>query len=188
MMGTGMGLGLGFGLGGAFGQQMGGLSSQMRTNLQEGVPPPPPTGGPMTAPQLYLMVGGKQLGPITVAEIRALVTSGEVKGDTLVWKPGEAAWQRADGHPDLQALFRPPPANQEVTPTSIYLFIENQQAGPFSPEQVAGMVSAGKIKGDTLVWKPGFAGWVRADSQADIQKMLGTMGSPPPPPIPSGQS
>jgi uncharacterized RDD family membrane protein YckC len=41
----------------------------------------------------YYAAGGRQAGPITEAELDALITSGAVKGDTLVWREGMQEWQ-----------------------------------------------------------------------------------------------
>ena len=39
--------------------------------------------------------GGKQLGPVAPAELRALVTSGRLQPTDLVWKPGMENWVQA---------------------------------------------------------------------------------------------
>ena len=41
----------------------------------------------------YYAAGGKQVGPVEEAAFDGLVTAGVIRGDTLVWHEGMAAWQ-----------------------------------------------------------------------------------------------
>jgi hypothetical protein len=50
---------------------------------------------------------GKPQGPVTEAELKQLIATGQVPGDGLVWSPGMAGWVKASQVPGL-AL--PPPA------------------------------------------------------------------------------
>ena len=50
----------------------------------------------------YHSVGGKQQGPVTHREMERLVSSGELKKETLIWKDGMENWKPAgDVLPDL---------------------------------------------------------------------------------------
>lgn len=73
------------------------------------------------------------------------------------------------------AASGPPPL-----PTAVAYFagINGQQAGPFDMNTLQQMITAGQITGDTLLWKQGMAGWVKA---ADIAEVSGLFGSVPPP-------
>jgi uncharacterized protein (AIM24 family) len=42
---------------------------------------------------MYVLIGSEQLGPISEAEVRARISSGEVDGTTLIWYPGLEQWQ-----------------------------------------------------------------------------------------------
>jgi uncharacterized RDD family membrane protein YckC len=57
----------------------------------------------------YYVEEGQQAGPVTQAEFDALVRSGKIRADTLVWREGMAAWQphREVGAPP--PLSTPPP-------------------------------------------------------------------------------
>jgi uncharacterized RDD family membrane protein YckC len=66
----------------------------------------------------YYAAGGRQAGPVTEAELEALVSSGAVRGETLVWREGMAEWQRLD-------VARP------VAPQSVTV------ARPATPDQAA---------------------------------------------------
>ncbi len=69
------------------------------------------------APAWFAMLHGKQLGPMTSAELRARIAEGAVGPRTYLWKDGMEAWQRAKDLPGLQGLFpqlpqapKPPPS------------------------------------------------------------------------------
>jgi hypothetical protein len=42
---------------------------------------------------------------------------------------------------------------------AIYLFENDTQTGPFSPQQIAEMQAMGSISQDTLYWQDGMADW-----------------------------
>src|SRR5262245_37850718 len=68
----------------------------------------------------------------------------------------------------------PPPP-----PTSAWHVVEAGQAvGPWSPEQLAQAVAAGRVGPDTLVWCAGMANWAAARTVPALAPLLG----PPPPP------
>lgn len=52
------------------------------------------------------------------------------------------------------------------------------QKGPFSVEQMAALVRAGTVRGDTMVWSAGMAGWVPLSASP----LAGQLGVPPAPP------
>ncbi len=47
------------------------------------------------------MLNGAQAGPVTSDELNVLFTAGTLKGDTLVWRQGMAAWLPANQVPEL---------------------------------------------------------------------------------------
>lgn len=50
----------------------------------------------------YIAKDGSQVGPLTDSALTALLNSGEISADTLVWREGLADWQRLDAtRPDL---------------------------------------------------------------------------------------
>ena len=58
------------------------------------------------------MKNGVQTGPATTDEIKNLITSGAIKGDTMVWREGLAAWAAANTQPEFAGATpaAPPPA------------------------------------------------------------------------------
>src|ERR1700722_9806285 len=60
--------------------------------------------------QWYIANGGRQEGPYSDEQLRALIASGKVGGDTLVWSTGMENWTKAEAIPGLiGSAPRPPP-------------------------------------------------------------------------------
>lgn len=82
-----------------------------------------------------------------------------------------------------QGMVAPPPM-----PTVAYhVALNGQAAGPFDMGVLAQMVAAGTLTKTSLVWKPGMANWVQADSVQELQGLFNTNIPPVPgstPPIP----
>lgn len=74
-----------------------------------------------------------------------------------------------------QHINTPPPLTQ------FYSAVNGQQSGPYTLDQLAGLVSSGTIKRETLVWKTGMAEWVKAETVAEFSAVF--MNTPPPPPV-----
>ncbi len=56
------------------------------------------------------------------------------------------------------------------------------QQGPYDPAALSGLVGAGTLTRETLVWKDGMAGWLPA---AQVPEVGGLFGAAPPP-LPPG--
>jgi membrane protease subunit (stomatin/prohibitin family) len=69
-----------------------------------------------------------------------------------------------------QAPPPPPP------PPAWHLVQNGQATGPFTLEQLARFAEAGALRGDTLVWTPGMAGWSAA---AQVPQLAPLVGAPP---------
>ena len=74
-------------------------------------PPPPPreTPAPRDAPSWFAMIQGKQVGPMSHAEIALKASAGQVGPRTYLWKEGMDSWIRAKDVPGLVPLFAAPP-------------------------------------------------------------------------------
>lgn len=64
---------------------------------------------------------------------------------------------------------------------SYHAAIDNAPAGPFDPVALAAQVKAGKVGRSTLVWKPGMANWVAADTVDELKALFAHL----PPPLPT---
>lgn len=91
------------------------------------------------------------------------------------------AMQGAAQQPQQQAPQGGPPPLP--TQTQWYAAINDQQAGPFSPQQVQAMVQQGQISRETLVWKQGMAGWEPAGQVGDLANLFGAVPPPLPPKV-----
>ncbi len=108
MMGAGMGMGMGMGMG----NQMGNMYAQNQFNPQTGMqnqqntpPPPPPVS------QYFVAVNGAQQGPYDDNTFRAMIQSGAITKETVIWKAGMAGWVAAGTVAELASFFNstPPP-------------------------------------------------------------------------------
>ena len=69
----------------------------------------------MSEPIWYFANGDVQRGPVTEAQIRALIGTGNLKPDDLVWKEGMPDWMPAG---EVPGLFEPQPASGAAEPNS----------------------------------------------------------------------
>jgi len=71
----------------------------------------------------------------------------------------------------------PPPMTQ------YFIAVNGQQQGPFDEASFRGMIQAGSVNKDTMVWKNGMAAWTAAGQVAELASLF--MNTPPPPPPPA---
>lgn len=60
-------------------------------------------------PIWFAMLGGKQTGPLTRAQLGNKIAEGAVGPRTYMWKDGMASWERAKDVADVSVMFGPPP-------------------------------------------------------------------------------
>jgi hypothetical protein len=66
-------------------------------------PPPPPAAAPIADDVRYFIAtNGQTTGPFTLAEIKAKIADGSVKGLTMMWKKGMAAWEPAEALAEIK--------------------------------------------------------------------------------------
>lgn len=81
-----------------------------------------------------------------------------------------------------QSMQAPPPA-----PTTQYhVAVNGQQSGPFTIPQLQQLIQQGQINGQTMVWKPGMAGWELAANVGELAQLFVQSTPPPMPPTPQG--
>lgn len=73
----------------------------------------------------------------------------------------------------------PPPLN--TPPVQWYAAINNQQAGPFSEDQLGELIMQGKVTKESLVWRQGMADWAKAGTIPELADKFLTL----PPPLPN---
>lgn len=91
----------------------GGAAKQTGPVPGEATAAPPtavPGGSPPSRtvhPVWHYAVGSEQYGPVTLLELRGLVTSGQLTADDLVWKEGLADWTPVSDVGELNAVKKP---------------------------------------------------------------------------------
>lgn len=80
----------------------------------------------------YAVIGGKQAGPFSLAELKSRMARGELKPRHFVWRAGMSDWKRASELAELSPRFktcspRPAPAEELDTGEATRFFME--QAG-----------------------------------------------------------
>jgi membrane protease subunit (stomatin/prohibitin family) len=74
-----------------------------------------------------------------------------------------------------------PPPLPAGAPNSFFLGINNQQAGPFDLNALAGKARDGSLTRSTLVWRQGMPTWVAADTVPELQPLFAAVPPPLPP-------
>jgi len=85
----------------------------------EGVAPvgrPQPAPTPRDPPIWFAMIGGKQVGPVSRAEVALKTAQGAIGPRTYMWREGLGPWQRARDVSELASLFAPPPGKAAPPP------------------------------------------------------------------------
>jgi hypothetical protein len=66
----------------------------------------------------YYAEAGKSVGPLSLADLMAILSRGSDDRGIMVWRNGFSGWVRAEEVPELAALIiKPPPLPQELEPT-----------------------------------------------------------------------
>ena len=55
---------------------------------------------------------------------------------------------------------------------SYYVYINNQQQGPFTSAQIGNMIASRTIDMNAQVWKQGMAEWMPINKVADLKKLF----------------
>jgi membrane protease subunit (stomatin/prohibitin family) len=93
---------------------------------------------------------------------------------------GVAIGQQMAGAMGSTGSAAPPPI-PSAGAASYYVGINGQQTGPFDAATLAAKAKDGSLPRTALVWKPGMAAWVAADSVAELKDLFATV----PPPLPT---
>jgi membrane protease subunit (stomatin/prohibitin family) len=100
------GAGIGMGMGFAMANQMAQSMNPQNQQAAQQQPGPPPLGS-----AYHVALNGQQAGPFDMSTIGNMVKSGQINGDTLVWKQGMAGWDKASSVGELLSILNqtPPP-------------------------------------------------------------------------------
>jgi membrane protease subunit (stomatin/prohibitin family) len=104
----GMGMGMGFAMANQMGQAMSNPGTLPPSPPSQGTPLPPPL--PIGS-SYFIGHNGQQTGPFDLTALKEKAMVGHLTRQTLIWRQGLSAWQRAEEVPELRDLFAttPPP-------------------------------------------------------------------------------
>lgn len=70
------------------------------------------------------------------------------------------------------------PLGQQMTAHAYHVILDNKPTGPFTEPELSRLISEGKVKKDTHVWRPGFAKWELVENVPEVLKLVAL--APPP--------
>lgn len=107
----------------------------------------------------YYVRESQSAGPFTLEQMIERIRDAQIKEETLVWKAGMADWQKLKDT-ELKEYLPTPDVKPEGDQ---WYFVDanNKQNGPYTVEQMKGLIQAHQIYGNTFVWKTGMADWKR---------------------------
>ncbi len=116
--------------------------------------------------KIYIHRDGKNYGPLTVEETVKLAKRGGITAADPVWTGDSENWVRAADVTFLAGIFGALPA--EPPQAQYYVRVGEETAGPMALDEVIGMVNAGRLKSDDLVWFPEEKRWKRGAEALEL--------------------
>ena len=102
----------------------------------------------------YYVSNNDSKGSFSMDEMKAKITSGEINGNTLVWKASMKDWERLE-NTELNEFISTSTSND-------WYYVENNDSkGPFSESDMKGFMDSGILTGNSFVWKTGMQDWER---------------------------
>lgn len=102
----------------------------------------------------YYVSNNDSKGSFSMDEMKAKITSGEINGNTLVWKASMKDWERLE-NTELNEFISTSSSND-------WYYVENNDSkGPFSESDMKGFMDSGVLTGNSFVWKTGMQDWQR---------------------------
>ena len=94
-------------VGGAVGQNIAGSMNNMMAGVNQPVQQTQPGAVPPPVPNMayHVAVNGQATGPFDISVLANMVTSGQFTVESLVWKQGMAAWEKAGNIDELKVVF-----------------------------------------------------------------------------------
>jgi membrane protease subunit (stomatin/prohibitin family) len=117
--------------------------------------------------------------PGGIAGAGAGIGAGVAIGQQMAGALGGAGGAAAPAAAAPAAPVKPPPMPM-MTVVGYFVGVGGQQSGPFDLQTIGDRVRDGSVTRQTLVWKPGMAGWQAADTVDELQSLFARM----PPPLP----
>lgn len=104
----------------------------------------------------YYVSNNDSKGSFSIDEMKAKITSGEINGNTLVWKASMKDWERLE-NTELNEFI-----STSSSSSNDWYYVENNDSkGPFSESDMKGFMDSGILTGNSFVWKTGMQDWQR---------------------------
>ena len=119
----------------------------------------------------FLAVGDQSVGPLTASDVYDRIVRGEATWVSYVWKEGMPEWTRISEVSGFQSLMpkapsaKPgaqppkPPSQTKAQVKEWFLYHTNSQHGPFTEDEVVGMIQVGRVSVEAFAWKDGMKDW-----------------------------
>lgn len=148
------------------------------------VPPLPGTQTKKTPPpapvfSFFALIDNVQQGPYSEIQFKRLVDNKLANGDTLVWQEGMSEWMPAIEVKLMAKIFpqQQQPSNVTSAPpmpqqSSYFVNVNNQQAGPFTIQQLQHFAQTGEFTQHMYVWKQGMPQWLMAGQVQELTTLF----------------
>lgn len=125
----------------------------------------------------YYVDNGQSRGPYDVAAFTQLITAGTVTPDTYIWTQGMSEWtpmrntsfysNNSSNSGSSQIVLDTDKGSASTDASQVWFYaINGHSFGPYSESVMGDLIAKGELNADSLVWKEGFADWLRlADTQ-----------------------
>lgn len=142
----------------------------------------------MNDTQYYVVIDGRQQGPLTAEALSTLVLTPA----TLVWRPGLSDWVKIADLPELASVVPPvteplsnipeppvvtqhgPAANTQENAKEYYIMINGRREGPLPLY----MMSQRGVTPATPVWCEGMTDWAPASTRPEVMQVITVNSSP----------
>lgn len=120
----------------------------------------------------------KPQGPLSFEEMKKKIMRGELgPGDLLLKDEGDGAWAPAvewrefprELFPAFQKnLFKTSNVTEREWILLVFKKEGSNQEGPYSVEDIRGLLQAGTVSSEDYVWRSGMTGWVQLKDRAEF--------------------
>lgn len=129
--------------------------SKFETNNEESVNEKEEAEESTSVKEWYYVSNNDSKGSFSMDEMKAKITSGEINGNTLVWKASMKDWERLEDT-ELNEFISTSSSSND------WYYVENNDSkGPFSESDMKGFINSGILTGNSFVWKTGMQDWQR---------------------------
>jgi len=112
--------------------------------------------------EYYFNIGGKQRGPLDLAEFRELVKNKAISADDYVWDAKQGKWVKIKLHGELGQALDEETALAAAEDEGFFINVEGKTGGPFPRDAIIKEIERGRFKGAHFVWDGTANRWLKA--------------------------